>query len=108
VQSTGAQVALGRAATALDRAEPWPTAAERAGTWSDPEWERTRTKARKEARTVAALAAALCSRHMAPEDRCLTERTIASAVQQLIDELARVRGLLYGCGRPHPHPPAGE
>ena len=73
VQSTRAQLALGRVLTALERVEPWPESAIDTEAHGDREWQETVTKARKEVRTVAALAAALCSRHMAPEDRWRTK-----------------------------------
>jgi hypothetical protein len=105
VQSTRAQLALGRVLTALERAEPWPESAAHAEAHGEREWQDALMKATKEVRTVAALAAALCSRHMAPGDRWRTESTIASEVPQLIAELGRVRAFLHGAVRPHPHPP---
>ena len=94
VQSTRAQFALGKVLTALERAEPWQEPAEQAETSCSRKRAEILTKAKKEAGTVTALAAALCSRDMAPEARCRTESTIASEVRQLIGELGRVRALL--------------
>jgi hypothetical protein len=106
VQSTRAQLALGKVLTALERAEPWQLSGEGTEGPCRREWEETVTRAKQGVRTVAALAATLCFRHMAPVDRFHTERSIASEIQKLMADLSRVRALLHGCGRPHPVYPA--
>jgi hypothetical protein len=94
VQSTGAQFALGRVLTALERAKPWQQPAERGEARCSWEGEEALTKAKKGVGIVAALAAALCSRDMTPGARWRAESAIASEVRQLIAELGRVRALL--------------
>jgi hypothetical protein len=106
VQSTRAQLALSKVLTALERAEPWELSAEGAERPCDREWEKAVTRAKQGVRTVAALAAALCSRHIAPVDRFQTERAIALQIGKLMAELSRVRALLHECGRPYPVYPA--
>lgn len=93
VYSTRAQFALGRMLTAIEKFDPWINDAAGSRMLPGHEWAEMLATVKKEGRTVAALASALCSNSMPSADRCETQNAIATEMTDLIAELVRVRTL---------------
>jgi hypothetical protein len=97
VHSTRAQFALGRALAEMEATGPLICEAADAHARFGREWGEISANVRKEGRTVAALASALCSNGMPSADRYQAQDTIATEVSQLIEELARAQVLFKRC-----------